>query len=481
MARLTRRDFAKCCLAAAAAPALPAMAAPQGIQQGPVVGRVRARAGREIAASPLSVGFETLDRRMFQPERTYEHLGALGVKWARVQTGWARCETEPGRYDFAWLDEIVDSILRVGVQPWFNLGYGNRLYTPEAPDPTAVGWVPLASDEARQGWLRFVRALAQHFRTRVRHWEIWNEPNIKMFWKPGTPSPEGYAELARMTAPEIRARVPGAVLIGGALSHMPTEYLTRCLELGLAEHVDRISYHPYDLLPEKNYAPRVAQWRTLLMRYKPSLALWQGECGCPSREGGVGALSRYRWNEQRQARWLLRRTLCDLSLGLELVSYFHLVDLVRYSWAGMNLPKDARDSGAYFGLLRGNDYSAKPSYGAYQTLCALFDAQTKVADMRLEVSAPAGCEDGVHQATFVRHGHPLVAYWCADDVQNDTPPRPVDLALATNSLKLTAPVLVDPLSGEARRIEGTQTGADWRWPGLPLSDYPMLLTDAGVL
>jgi len=87
----------------------------------PVLGKVKPRPGRQIAASPLGIGFETLDRRMFQPERTYEHLARLGVKWARVQTGWCRCETEKGRFDFAWLDEIVDALIGIGVQPWFNL------------------------------------------------------------------------------------------------------------------------------------------------------------------------------------------------------------------------------------------------------------------------------------------------------------------------------------------------------------------------
>src|SRR5512140_1692798 len=111
-------------------------------------GKLKTRPSKAIAASPLSIGFETLDRKMFDPDRCYSHLGELGVKWARCQTGWARTETRCGEYDFAWLDSIVDNLLQVGVQPWFNLGYGNRIYTPGAPHESAVGWVPLNSPEA---------------------------------------------------------------------------------------------------------------------------------------------------------------------------------------------------------------------------------------------------------------------------------------------------------------------------------------------
>ncbi len=184
----------------------------------PRLGKVAPRASKLIPASPLSIGFETLDRKMFEPERTYAHLAQLGVKWARVQTGWGRCETEKGRYDFAWLDSVVDRLLEIGIQPLFNLGYGNRLYTPEAKGVSAVGWVPLWSEEAQTGWSRFVQALAKHFSQRVRHWEIWNEPNITTFWRPQKPNARDYVELVKRTAPLIRREVPTAVLIGGALA-----------------------------------------------------------------------------------------------------------------------------------------------------------------------------------------------------------------------------------------------------------------------
>jgi polysaccharide biosynthesis protein PslG len=103
------------------------------------IGRVRPIPSAKIQASPLSVGFETLDRKHFDPKRTFPHLAKLGVKWARCQTGWCRCETRRGAFDFRWLDEVVDGLLKIGVQPWFNLGYGNRLYTPQADDEAAVG------------------------------------------------------------------------------------------------------------------------------------------------------------------------------------------------------------------------------------------------------------------------------------------------------------------------------------------------------
>ena len=43
------------------------------------LGKLKPRPSKSISGSHFSIGFETLDRRMFDPERTYGHLAQLGV------------------------------------------------------------------------------------------------------------------------------------------------------------------------------------------------------------------------------------------------------------------------------------------------------------------------------------------------------------------------------------------------------------------
>jgi hypothetical protein len=480
MTRLTRRSFLghSAVLAAGGAGLGSAVAAAAECPL-EAIGKVRPRPAAGIAASPLGVGFETLDRKMFDPERMYPHLAGLGAKWARVQTGWCRCEPVKGQYDFAWLDAVVDRLRAMAVQPWFNLGYGNRLYTPEATNDFAVGWAPLWNDESLRGWLRFVRTLGEHFRDRVKHWEIWNEPNHKNFWKPRPPDAAEYVQFVRHTAPVVRQAVPSAAIIGPAVWGLG--YFKACFEHGLGELVDIVSYHWYRPSPEDNYEASVTACRKVLSEHGLKQPLWQGESGCPSQPGGAGALATIDWNEQRQAHWVARRTLCDLRLRVDMTSYFHAVDMLYPNEDGT---PDGRLNSK--GLVRRSDYTPKPAYFAYQCLCALFDAETRWAELPLEIAAASGEpleQPALWRAAFVRHGRPLYAYWLPAPLTADPPPpRPVRLTLPpARGATLDRPVLVDPLTAIVYRLpRATRAAAGWQIEQAPLADYPLIVSEQSL-
>jgi hypothetical protein len=289
--------------------------------------------------------------------------------------------------------------------------------------------------------------------------------------------------MVKLTAPEIRRRAPGAVIVGGALAGMPLGYLDECMKRGLGEHVDRISYHPYRPVPERGYDDQVKAFRDLVARHNSKIKLWQGENGCPSRKGSTGALRQYDWNETRQAKWVLRRILTDLRLGIELTSYFHLVDLVNYNWGS-----GPSGQANFKGLLRGTDYTPKPSYFAYQCLCALFDAETQHADAAIafepSITAAERVEaHQIHHAEFFRDGRRLWVYWFPATLQRDFATQPVGVSVkAESDRELREPVLVDPLRSQVLEIKEDKKGPGrWQFPELPLTDYPLIVTDRSVV
>ena len=91
-------------------------------------GKLPQKTSLDIPFSKIGIGFEKLDRAVFDPEKAYDKVARIGIKKIRLQSGWQRTEQEKGVYDFTWLDDIVDNLIRRGMEPWLCLCYGNKLY-----------------------------------------------------------------------------------------------------------------------------------------------------------------------------------------------------------------------------------------------------------------------------------------------------------------------------------------------------------------
>lgn len=464
------------------------------------IGKLKTKPTAAIPFSRFSIGFETLDRKMFDPEKVYPHLARLGAKWARVQTGWSQCEKVKGQYDFAWLDKIVDSLRAQGVQPWFNVTYGNRLYIPAAPHETAVGWPPIFTAEAREGWVNFVKALARHYKDRVTRYEIWNEPDITDFWTPSEPSPEQYTELVKITARAIREVYPQATILGGALSQVTRlGFLEKCLKAGMAERIDALTYHVYYPNPEIFYDRYLPALRALLQRMAPKLEAWQGESGVPSLAQPGQALDRYVWTEERQAKWDARRLVLDLANGVPFIAVFSASDFMFYI-----VKSEIVHKRYYYGIVGGDNYEPKPAYYACQTIFNLFAGNPKRnADVQIKILAPgevgeAGMASGTGDTSATGNTQPraygidtergmVIAVWQPTDLQKAYTPRLVNVEVragsGTKPPVLKDPVLIDPISQKVYKAGKFERQGEGKvsLKGIPLTDWPLLIADRGAV
>ena len=209
-----------------------------------LIGKLKTKKSDEIKSSNIGIGFECYDRDLYKPEKCYDLAAATGSKFTRVQTGWARTEKENGVYDFSWLDDMVDNLIKRGMVPWFNVGYGNPIYMPDAPNSTAVGCVPtLYGKECLDAWINFIKAMTEHFKDRISHYEIWNEPDISHFWHPTNPSAKGLAELVQITGNAIRGIYPQAK-IGTCVANGHPDYVYELFSNLKTDEID-FFLHPH--------------------------------------------------------------------------------------------------------------------------------------------------------------------------------------------------------------------------------------------
>ena len=466
------------------------------------IGTLAVPAARDVSGtSAASIGFEGLDRKLFEPTaEVYARLGACGVKWARVQTMWSRCEREKGVYDFSELDAVVDGLRAVGIRPWFSVTFGNTLYMPNCYTKAAVGCVPLYyGAECRAAWLAYVRALARRYREKVSHWEIWNEANIAHFWQPRAPNARDYVELVKITGAAIRAEHPAAKIGAGNADSGIRDWERAFFAAGGGALIDFWCGHAYGPVPErfrgqqrataKGEEPDFVREMAWVRRFLDThgarhVEIWQGESGFPSWFPAnhwlfPKGVCREGWqSEANQAKWLLRRWVTDRRAGIARSSFYQACDITRrYSMA-----TTTQSHPAEHGILNGWTKKPKMSYFALGHWNALFAAAAYDGSVPVVVT-PA--EDaGVRTlgcAFRTPVGAPFFVYYAPFDFscayEGKVYAARTDAQLAVpDAAAPEDPVLVDLLRGgvytvaPGRRMEGRTVFA-----GLPLVDYPLAL------
>jgi hypothetical protein len=422
------------------------------------IGLLAPRQSNEIKSSSWSVGCETLDRDYGDFSKYKNYVGELGVKYGRLQSGWAKCEREKGKYNFEWLDSCVYGLSEQTIEPWICLCYGNPLYASDI----RLGAKIFTDETTMTAWLKYVEVTVNRYKSVVKKWEVWNEPN-------GNES-KVYANLLSKTAETIKKADPEAEIMGFSLAGIPLEWTKEVLEtLKSSDKLDLINYltyHPYTQNPDDSYEA-VEQLKALVHSYRPEIKLFQGENGCPSQLEWTHALAYYPWTEISQAKWLMRRMAGDHIRGIP-TSVFTMIDLQYYNMLQS------------FGLIRSNVQHEiiykRPSYYGVQHMAGFFDDTVEPTGI-LEYSSNAYRKLTV--AGFKKEETPVALLWYNDQIPGDEMKWDL-ITLTIKNTNFKDPVYVEIVSGKVFEIEST----DWENKGgdvvlrkLPVWDCVIMIAE----
>ena len=481
------------------------------------IGKVKTFSSSQVKFSRIGIGFEKLDRNVFDPEKAYDKVAATGAKFVRIQSGWARTEKERGVYDFAWLDSVVDNLVRRGMVPWMCLCYGNGVYDDYAKGFFgAVGCDP-RTEEAADAWKRYVKAVVSRYKGKVYAYEVWNEPDGVWCWKHG-PSGREYGNFVILTAKAIREADKEAKVIFGSQCMFSLEWLSGVLATGAADCCDAYTYHNY-VADESKLPPSVQATRALIHEYNPSIKIIQGETGCPSRSDGAGAMHSGAWTEERQAKFMARHTITDFISDVAFCSYFSCMDMVEALNGRTGDIASYKDFG-YFGILSASFdengmatgvYTPKPSYYTFRTLASVFKEEFSLAELPVMIApfsrvsprllSVREMEAGKFmRAGFTRpNGSKAFAYWYPADLLTTSWESTITIECAVKGQVrlidlLDGSVYEIPESMMERSSSGSYVDAEGktgtipaekrvdentsfrRFVNFPVKDYPLLLT-----
>ena len=466
-------------------------------------GKLPQKTSLDIPFSKIGIGFEKLDRAVFDPEKAYDKVSHIGIKKIRLQSGWQRTEQEKGVYDFSWLDDIVDNLIRRGMEPWLCLCYGNKLYTPLAEVVFgAVGCPPVCTEEEMNAWLRYVEATAAHFRGRISFYEIWNEPDCPYSWKHFDGEEKQllrdaheYGLFSEATSRAVKSINPQA-RVSINIAHIDDlAFLNTALAAGDLPHaIDAVTYHNYSTNDQRR-VEFIQAIRRLIDTYNPALALVQGESGAQSRSDGHGAMHHFAWNPEKQTKMLLRTLLQDLWCDVEFTSYFSTMDMIEALHGRVDNKASYLDFG-YFGVLSATfdedgiatgNYTEKPSYYALSALCALFEGDIKPATslaysrevLPSRRMAGKDCNDETIRILpfTLADGRSALTYWNATPILTTTYEGTITLSARISDP--TSIELIDLRDGTTyqlpeKMIEDRGCGY-FRLINLPITDCPLAL------
>lgn len=254
---------------------------------------------------------------------------------------------------------------------------------------------PWAYPPHLDAWGHFVENVARQYQDVVQHWELWNEPNITVFWLP-QPDPKTYLELLKVGYQAAKRGNPDCTVLMPALAgpcegRWGMDFLDELLRLGAARYCDAISIHPYrqatpedsDLVGDLEHIARLAK------EYGGRRPIWFTENGWTTQIPGGST-------ERRMAQMLPRAYALALGTGL----------VERLIWFRFHDPGTDRFYAEHNCGLCWPDLTPKPAYFAHRTLSLLLDGSRADGVWDVGPRALARC--------FRSQQERIAAVWCPE-------------------------------------------------------------------
>ncbi|MGI5868620.1 MAG: endo-1,4-beta-xylanase [Kiritimatiellia bacterium] len=165
-----------------------------------------------------------------------------GVGWTREEFSWEAIEPVRGTFNWERHDDAVTIAREEGLGVLgliaYSAGWARRDPGKHASPPRDV-----------EAYAAFVERVVSRYRGRVRHWEIWNEPDSPVFWPP-KPDPAEYAALLKAAYAAAKRADPDCVVMTAGLlvgmNHwLQWDYLDALYTHGAGRAFDRVAWHAY--------------------------------------------------------------------------------------------------------------------------------------------------------------------------------------------------------------------------------------------
>ncbi len=328
--------------------------------------------------------------------KDFELLKSCGIDLLRVSFGWDAIENEKDKYDWLFWDDFVKiAVEEYGITLVPYICYMPRWNSTGEQD-TMWFWNYTPKDYEQFG--EFMKDIVTRYKPWVKSWELWNEPDIWVYWRGNS---EEFAKFVKIGSKAVHEADPTATIVLGGLAHNIdfTRQLFR--DHGISPYVDVVNIHNYYETwsghPIEHITDYINEIADIIQRWGNKQSMWMAEVGYSTWRMEQSKVSDsyyayydYEHTPQYQAVVLVKTLALAFSTEkLAATTWYEIKDLpMAENVIGDN---NNRNLGvAYY------DYKPKPARQAITFFNKLFSQKYKCIDDKIEIKRTLGSETVFH-------------------------------------------------------------------------------------
>jgi len=339
------------------------------------------------------------------------------------------------------------------------------------------------TDEAIEGFANYCRFMVNHFRGRVKYFEIWNEEDgwFMDAWADNNSVRlvKDYGRALLVAAKAIKEVNPEAVIVFGGVAGSSLDFPRIVLDQGAGPLIDIFAFHPYGHpTPEEapphfltetngmmewkprpveisNYEEEIEAFRKLLHQYNPKMEIWANEMNWMAP--GEPFMKEFSdGSEISQAKYIARFFTMNASLDCGAIWWSLYNENYIQEWA----------------VMRSRDMSPRGAYYSASYVSTILDDVHPTGKLEAVVMGDAP-KDLKVKCFRNGNGEWLIALWIAGMTVDDFKPEKVTIQVNGNMVNTA--VLEDALYG-FRQPATFQKNADGAvFKNLLVGDWPLFI------
>jgi len=408
--------------------------------------------------------------------KDFEFLKNSNIDLLRISFGWDAIEAEKDKYDWLFWDDFVKmAVEEYGITLVPYICYMPKWNSKGAAD-TLFFWNYAPVEPGQFG--EFTKALVNRYKKWIKTWELWNEPDIWVYWQ-GTQ--EEFANMIKIGAQAVKEADPDAKVVLGGVAYSEEFVEKMFRDFDVSPFVDVVNMHNYyetwSNEPVEQIDDHILKMGEVIEKYGNNQPLWMAEVGYSTfRQGSqvsseYSATYDYEHTPEYQAVDLFKRLSLIVSTEkISAVAWYEIKDLPSTDEVIGDEYNNKHLGVAYL------DHSPKPVQQALIFFNRLFSAPYQSITDKVEVLKPDPSDSQV-LGFQKENGNVIIVAWLQTHVPGRQKTAEMDVVkdLRIEKISITIPgdltlnaVQFNHLGLELENVELTKSGEKIRLENIEL-------------